>query len=131
MEITPWELYALLKLDSIITLFRVICVLSAIFSIIFIIASADVRENSTGFEKRAVKRVLPAVLLFVFSLTCSHMIPTTKQMATIFVLPKLINSELVQKDIPEEAKEIYSLCKQYLKNQVDETKEKKDVQKED
>ena len=49
-------------------------------------------------------------------------IPTTKEMAMIKVIPALTNSELVQKTIPAEAKEIYALAKYALTKTIKEEK---------
>ena len=43
-------------------------------------------------------------------------VPTTKQAAVAFVVPPLINSEFVQKELPAEAHEVYDLAKVWLKD---------------
>ena len=66
--------------------------------------------------------IQPIVILIM--ITAFVLMPNTKQMATIIVAPKLINSNFVQEDLPKEAKELYSMAKSYLKEQITETKEK-------
>lgn len=45
--------------------------------------------------------------------------PTTKEMAFIYVIPKIVNSEMVQKEIPKEVKELYPIAKDFLKQQTE------------
>lgn len=39
-------------------------------------------------------------------------IPTTRQMAAILVIPAIVNSEFMQKDLPADLREIYTLAKE-------------------
>ena len=41
-------------------------------------------------------------------------------MAAIKILPAIINSEFMQKELPAEAKELYILAKEYIKDQIKE-----------
>ena len=43
------------------------------------------------------------------------LVPDTKQMAAIYVLPKIANSSIVSKDIPDCAKELIFLAKDYVR----------------
>lgn len=45
-------------------------------------------------------------------------LPTTKEMAVIVVVPAIANSDFIQKDVPAEAKELYSYAKAFLKEQL-------------
>lgn len=43
------------------------------------------------------------------------MIPSTKEMATIYVIPKIVNSEFVNETLPQEMGEIYNLAKDWMR----------------
>jgi hypothetical protein len=43
------------------------------------------------------------------------MLPTTKEMATIYVIPKIANSNFVNETLPAEMKDIYGMAKQWMK----------------
>ena len=45
-------------------------------------------------------------------------LPTTKEMAVIVVVPAIVDSDFIQKDVPAEARELYSYAKAYLKEQL-------------
>ena len=51
-------------------------------------------------------------------------VPSTKQAAVILVVPAVVNSEFVTTTIPKEAKEIYALAKQWMRERVEEGCEK-------
>lgn len=58
------------------------------------------------------------ILLVVLAISRS-LLPSTKEMAMIYVTPKLINSEFMRTDLPREFGELYSLAKQYFQAQVE------------
>ncbi len=83
MNVTPIELYFLMKLDMAVFLFiffGCICAISCLFLIDF--ASKKVA---------AIVVIVGALMIIIGSF-----IPSTKQMAAIMVLPKIINNEKVQ-----------------------------------
>lgn len=43
------------------------------------------------------------------------LLPTTKQLAAIYIVPKIINSSIIQETLPNEIKELYGLAKDYFK----------------
>ena len=114
--ITPMQMYWLLKLDDIITLFSIAAALTAVISIIvavfFTLSWMDNRSEDV-FPVLAVSLVFTAVFACAWAF-----IPSTKQMAAIYVVPALVNNERVQNignktlDVSED---LLKLTEQYLK----------------
>lgn len=113
--ITPMQMYWLLKLDDIIMLFSIAAALTAVISIIvavlFTLSWMDDRPED-------VFPVLAVSLVFTAVFACAGtFIPSTKQMAAIYVVPALVNNERVQNignktlDVSED---LLKLTEQYL-----------------
>ena len=79
--------------------------------------------NSEQVEGR-FKVLIPFTVLWAACFVFSVFIPNTKQAAMIFVAPKIINSEFMQEDLPAETRELYELAKEYLKCEIEKSKEK-------
>lgn len=121
MTISPFELYMILKLDDIRDLFTVLatplwpfCILSAIGFIIWLIVSIPERDND---DVQTLGRVIKKTVLVSFGalfvvMLLQAVIPTTRQMAAILVVPAIVNSEFMQKDLPADLREIYTLAKE-------------------
>lgn len=121
MTISPFELYMILKLDDIRDLFTTLaiplwlfCILSAIGLAIWLIASIPERDNG---DVQTLGRVIKKTVLVSFGalfvvVLLQAVIPTTRQMAAILVVPAIVNSEFMQKDLPADLREIYTLAKE-------------------
>ena len=112
MTISPFELYMILKLDDIRDLFTILaiplwlfCILSAIGLAIWLIASIPERDND---DIQTLGRVIKKTVL----VSLQAALPTTRQMAAILVVPAIVNSEFMQKDLPADLREIYTLAKE-------------------
>lgn len=89
MTITPMQMYWITRLDSVGALtcgITVICFVFALFTLGCI-------EVST---KPAKYVGAPLVILGALSLCLNAFIPTTKEMAAILIIPKIVNNEKVQ-----------------------------------
>jgi hypothetical protein len=125
--ISAWGLYWVLRLDEIkgiLLYFGIIGTL--ILSIITAITVVYFMENYNYEDIKKIclsylRKLVPMLTFTVLLILMSTFIPTTKQMATILILPKIINSEFVQENIPKETQELYSMAKEYLKNQIETT----------
>ena len=117
--ITPMQMYWLLKLDDI----RAACCFFIAFMIFVIIASSTgYRDNEEeGVKKRATASFvfgLLGIALFGCILT---FLPSTKQMAAIYVVPAIVNNEKIQQiggktlDI---SNQLLDLTKEYLEEQA-------------
>jgi len=112
--ISSFDLYMLLKLDHIRTACEILSILAGLTWIAcFFIALTEDMLTQLGTQLK-----LGAVAFFLL-LSGAVLIPTTKQAAIIWGVPKILDSELVKEDLPEEAKEVYGLAKQWLKNRAD------------
>lgn len=123
MEISHTGFYFLLMLDNIHKLFAGL-VLFSIFGIFISLMCwgmplSEDMEKSSNITKKCLRW---AIATFVISVLGAVFIPDTKQMAAIIVVPKLVNSDFVQKDLPEETKEVYGLFKQWLRAEIKEPK---------
>ena len=89
-----WQLYLLMKLDSLIELFIAMTIVFSILGVIFLAANAEELNDrkAKAFLRRAMSSFILAILMFVTAL----LIPSTKQAATIWLLPKVVNNEHVQ-----------------------------------
>lgn len=145
MNISAWSIYWLIKLDAIISMMGIlgfVSLLAVVVTIAGMIISAVCRsdvsadyysgrneeERKADVEKKKqnftsyltfwynmFKRLIVLPLIF---LILGHMIPTTKEMAAIYVIPKIANSEFVNETLPAEMAEIYSLAKDWMKSIV-------------
>lgn len=122
--ITPWQMYWLLKLDDIKT---ILIVLSVILVGLFggLIFALLVEGHLCKLEKKEFFILSSGCVLGFLFLFCGIMVPSTKQMATILVLPAIINNEKVQEmggktlDI---GNDLLDLTKQYLEENIKENK---------
>ena len=93
---TPFQLYLILKLDDIKAFF---CVSATILLVASVMAFAYWMENGgggDGSEKKAIKISLVTFILSVLLFLIVVLTPSTKQMVTIIVTPKVINNRKVQ-----------------------------------
>lgn len=117
--ITPMQMYWLLKLDDI----RVLCAFSAAIVIFATIISLGIYNDA---EDKGTKKI--AIASFVLGLfgcglfsSALTFLPSTKQMATIYVVPAIANNEKIQQiggktlDI---SNQLLDLTKDYLAEQV-------------
>lgn len=127
MYLSPFLLYLVFILDSINTATTVIAILSLIgCGLMFAVGAActhsDYRPMGTEQQQtwaKAKKIGWRFGILGVFFMLLSTLIPTSRQMAAIIVLPAIVNNENVQK----EAGELYQLAKQGLTKLVNDGKE--------
>jgi hypothetical protein len=140
--ITPFQLYLIVKLDSICE-----CLSSFSngfwgFSVFFIVAMGffmlfrdDVYKlvSKTEQEKELIwlnnkmSRCYTCVKTFfilgiVLKIIVSFL-PSTKEMAAIYVIPKVANSQFVNETFPNELKEIYGMSKDWMKEFLKSKKE--------
>jgi hypothetical protein len=95
---TGTEMYWLLMLDNISTMFVILCFVSG-FAIVVVSALVLCATEDMGWEDVkpfAKPFYVIAVPLFIITCIAATMLPTTKQMAAIIVVPKIINNETVQ-----------------------------------
>lgn len=122
--ITSTQLYWLTRLDAICTSIGVFTVLTALLSIALVIAGCVLRcavkeyswqdDNRIKAERETGRRLhgYAKRVVFVFcALSCiGTLIPSTKEMAAILVIPQIANSEKVQ----EVGGKIYDLAVEWM-----------------
>lgn len=119
--ITSNQVYWITRLDGIQNAFKTICgvSLTTLMLLIFALLIIPIPEKDQDKIKRSISYIF--CLLFLAgssSGVAALLVPTTKEAATIYLLPKLVNSEFVQKELPAESREAYGLFKEYLKAAV-------------
>jgi len=120
MSITPFNVYLWQMADEV----RSTCggvvfasVLLAILGVVFLFLSNDkgvdkeLKPVFSSISKWSLLFSLPAILLLG---TLSSVLPSSKTVALMYVLPEIANSEVVKRDVPE----IYNLAVEALKEQL-------------
>lgn len=119
--ITNMEMYWLLKLDDILNISTLVFILS-MFAFVLCFVVGTIYEGDGCYEDayKKLRRVRNVSFWFVlFFGSIMTFLPTTKQLAAIYVVPALVNSEKVQRignktlDISED---LLKLTEQYLKD---------------
>ncbi len=99
-----WTLYWFTRLDALKGLFGMLCFFGVLFGILSLVAvMAGISEGSEeeGWYKIALK-AFKICLVFIFLGVSNTFIPNTKEMAFIYLTPKVIENKEVQK-IPSNA----------------------------
>lgn len=119
--ITTSQMYWLLMLDNIRNTITLLCIISFVLSAFLITAYYAFRDDHDMISIVNIlrKTSFTSIFLLVISLFGITFLPTTKQMATIIVLPKVLNNEKVQ-NIGNEALDLtgnlLQLSNEYLKD---------------
>lgn len=128
--ITPFSIYLIMRLDSIKS---TLTGMSALFSFIgfialvaFLVSLDSESETCLKVRKICSRIVLTAISIVIFCIVSHAFVPSTKEAAAIVLVPKIVNSEFVQETLPKESKELYFMAKEYLKEKIEEAKQKKD-----
>lgn len=124
-DITAWNLYWLTRLDGIGVFFWVVAI-GALTVLGIVMAKRSIDEDFPSIyteEMRESNRlgVRWSLRIAVVALPIAVLTPTTKQAAAIILLPEIINLAIVQEEIPAEAREVYGLAKEWLRDQVEES----------
>lgn len=123
MKITGMEIYLISKLDDIrvTATVGVLLSLAAIPLSILLLCMAYDRDGLTWDRIRRVLRIcLPVAAV---CLVINLFLPSTWDMLAIKMIPPVVNSKLVQDDIPEVLR---TFIRQYINKHAPEAKEQKD-----
>lgn len=129
MNITPGLLYWLTRLDPLresmiwlIIMLAAAAVMVGICTLFFSDPSTSCgeedRKKSKVLAVKCVRLSVSFAVLFLVSIFVRSLIPTTKEAAVIYCVPAIANSEFVSETLPSEAKELFSLAKDWLKAAV-------------
>jgi hypothetical protein len=107
--LSPFEVYCILKLDTLVNLGIVFSLILGGIVVALWIAYHCYYHDGIGYDEedrdvKIAKRIRPQAIctsiILVILIVATALIPTTKQMAAIIVLPKIVNNEVVQQ-IPD------------------------------
>jgi len=114
-----WEIYLITRLDALQGAAVLVAIVAGVaFLLCGFFTTLDISGSYTDGDKENVHlrmmrtwtRTLCIVALSATSIAV--VTPTSREMAAIIILPKIANSETVQ----NEAREIYDLAKEWLRN---------------
>lgn len=118
----PFTLYLILKLDTILVVSGIFGTILLIVGLVwfFMMGDNEVLFNDEDFSKDPeFKWWLRTVSFGIFLWLIVIFVPSTKQVAVIYVVSKLTQEETLDK-IEAESGEIYNLFKEWLRNQSTE-----------
>lgn len=102
--ISAWEVYLFTRLDAIHVIAGAAIVMAAIglllFGIHYLFEDMWERDDDNKEKKKTVKTIKRLVAVAISGLLVCVIIPSTKEAAVIYLLPKIANNEQVQK-MPE------------------------------
>lgn len=124
MEITPKTLYWLTRMDSFGGLFVIISFITFIGFICMLIIMG-INSRRYGDEEEFLFKFGKlwswiCGILFIFSTAACVFLPSTKEMLIIYGVPALVESRVVQKDIPQ----LYDNVIEALNDVLDNSKKK-------
>jgi hypothetical protein len=112
---TGWEIYWITRFDGIHTMATVTAILACMCLLMTIVAWFN-WEDVHKDVKAALRRWIPGVaVLFVLAVITVTIVPTTKEAAAIYILPKIINSEFASETLPADMRELYKLAIEAVK----------------
>lgn len=120
MTITPATMYWFTRLDRITAACDITLLLGGLALLFLTIAYYGTGSNAEDmYEHKVIKGILKwFVPVWLFCLIGALFIPNSKQMAMIYVVPQITESQAVKQDIPE----LYDLGVNALKDWLKQTK---------
>lgn len=117
MTITPATLYWITRLDEINDLFMFIIIFGtcalAMLSVANVVAACNTYDDEAVFLKKITSKWIKILLFpWVLALFGIIFVPTSKEMAMIYVVPQITESQVIKQDIPE----VYDLGVKALKD---------------
>ena len=124
MNITAEMIYWITRLDYIQGMFVALSIFTGVVTLFlvfwtiasFAAASEDKEEYKVAWRSLRYTGISTCVV-WVF-ICCAVFTPSTNDMCMIYVVPKIVNSDFVQEDLPKDAREIYDLAKQAIVKQL-------------
>lgn len=144
MNITPFEMYLITRLGaingSLLAGMAVGTLASVIFGVLYLYTHVDQLdcESSYSYDARqndinlAKKRIVASFRkpFKAFSIATAAFwtlwvaAPTTRQLAAIYVIPAIVNSEVVQEKVPEAMNGLFDLAESWMKELKPEKEDK-------
>lgn len=140
MNITPWLMYLITRLDDLNIIAACIGIPAFIVAVLAVIMWAPVkfdddlgdkadRDAAAGFIWRILKT---ASIIALCGILLDVLLPTRKEMIAILAVPAVVNSQVVQKDLPELYRRALAVCMDTLEEKTakkEDGKEKHDEAK--
>jgi len=106
--LSPWEVWLILSLDNIVLFFFVLAVI--LFIVMFPVCAWILDDDANALPK-VISMIKKGIFVVACLLFMGGLIPNTKQAVVIYMLPKIVNNEQVQR-IPD-------VFNQYMKDWLD------------
>ena len=101
MELTTMQMYLIMKLDDIQSFLIAACVLSVVAFYEGMTIRLDAERCCENKKQRmltkSAKIIRRSIVALLSALAVMFVLPSTKQMAAIMIIPKIANSEKVEK----------------------------------
>lgn len=110
--ISAWQVYLVMQMDNFISAFVVISLLSVLAIIFIFFAFEDVHPNEAA---KIIKMIKILACVGILSSIPPIFMPSTKTLAAMLILPAITSDKTLETVTPE-AKELYSLAKDTLRN---------------
>lgn len=113
MKITPFEIYCVLTADNVSVALCVAAIL--LFTILLVTATISFLEDDEVCRKVSKLCLAPFVLCFLGAV----LVPDTKTLAAMYVVPAIADSKAIQQDVPEIYNRAVDRLKETLKPQAE------------
>lgn len=130
--ITSWDIYWITRMDSLNDFFSIFGIGALVFFLGLLswigpmimdgIYNSDKKERYWSLYKKSMIWGVSVGVLFTF---ISLFIPTTKEVAAIYIIPKIVNNEQVQKMPDNAMKLLNAKFDQWIDEATDKKVEKK------
>lgn len=122
--ITPFEVYLILKLDSLNNIFIFLMVFSFAVSLFSFWMASEISSEEEEDLKKCGKYSLYSLIAGFIFIILLVIIPTTKEACTIFLVPKIANSDFAKEaqNIPSD---LTKLAEKYIQSKLNDDEDKK------
>lgn len=108
--ITTQQMYWLTRLDSLCKTHVALLVVCIVAAVVLYIIGAAILDYDDGYSVKHLRAATMLVCSAVVLLIVGTFIPTSREMAAIIVIPKIVNNEKVQ----EAGNKLYDLAVEWL-----------------
>lgn len=115
-----WIIYLITRLDTITISLRIVALVSAIIVIVFGLPMSGFIDGVSSEMTKLGRQVLKwLIIICISSFALNLIVPTQTEGWLIFGLPKIINSETIQKDLPD----VYNRVIRIMNKKLDKIEE--------
>jgi hypothetical protein len=126
MHISPWLIYFWQLADKVVVTSAILTIVTLLFCLIFTVVSAAETEHKVDewcktHRKSRRPTIFRSLITGITLLLFSVATPSSKTIALMVVVPQLVDSKIIQQDLPD----IYNLAVDTLKSELSVKKENK------